>query len=91
MSDTTEREPLGVQAEDLLATLVRANVDSLAWTTDRLMDSKDQEIQEWARAFLGLYLLVDSVDLLPRHVLHKIDLLAWKAEAAERIVNKEAT
>lgn len=62
MTGKTEREPIGVEAEDLLAAIVGANVRSLAFTTDALLDNIQQQRDDAWSAFAGLY---DALAAIP--------------------------
>lgn len=65
---TTENTQNDIPVSPLLGAILTASVQQVGETTDQLLESKDQEIEEWKAAFAKLYDAIDyanvSVDSL---------------------------
>lgn len=73
------------RADALLATIIRANVDSAARTSDILIDMAKQDAMKLAAGFLILFDAIDNCQVIDRSLIlaqHRVAHLCFTAENA---------
>lgn len=74
------------RADKMLADIVQANVDSLAFTTNALIAGEKQQSLRLAYAFRDLYDAVEMMDPISRRLLRKLDALEDIRYMSDRII-----
>lgn len=80
-------------AAELIGTLMSANAEAAANTTNYLLKLKEDEIKKWAQDFAGLYDALERIPTMIRtsYVESQLAGFEWVRERASKILNTEET